>query len=215
MNAGTHPIGEKRVALLVEHDYEDREVFGPLETLRAAGANVIIVGPTAPTEYRGTHGGLITSAVAAGRARANDFDAVIVPGGRAPDRMRMRHAMVDLVRDEAQSGKPVAAIGHGPQMLISANVLRDRMVTCWPSIAVDIKMPAACTWTNPSSRTATSSPRARPKMSPPSARRCCVPFRACKPHPADPPDAFPALGCVRLVLEIRALPRRIRPERPQ
>ena len=139
MNAGAHPIGDKRVALLVEQDYEDREVFGPLETLRAAGADVIIVGPTAPTEYRGKHGGVITSAVAAGRARANDFDAVIVPGGWAPDRMRMRHAMVDLVRDAAQSGKPVAAIGHGPHMLISANVLRDRMVTCWPSIAVDIK----------------------------------------------------------------------------
>ena len=139
MNAGAKPIKNKRVALLVEQDYEDREVFGPLETIRAAGANVIIVGPTAPTEYRGKHGGVITSAVAAGRARANDFDAVIVPGGWAPDRMRMRHAMVDLIRDAVRGGKPVAAICHGPQMLISANVLRDRMVTCWPSIAVDIK----------------------------------------------------------------------------
>ena len=139
MNADAQSIKDKRVALLVEQDYEDREVFGPLETIRAAGADVIIVGPTAPTEYRGKHGGVITSAMAAGCARANDFDAVIVPGGWAPDRMRMRHAMVDLVRDAVRGGKPVAAICHGPQILISANVLRDRMVTCWPSISVDIK----------------------------------------------------------------------------
>ena len=139
MNAGAQPIKDKRVALLVEQDYEDSEVFGPLKTIRAAGADVIIVGPTAPTEYRGKHGGVIASTVAAGSAQANDFDAVIVPGGWAPDRMRMRHAMVDLVRDAVQGGKPVAAICHGPQMLISANVLRNRMVTCWPSIAVDIK----------------------------------------------------------------------------
>ena len=79
MNAGAQPIKDKQVALLVEQDYEDSEVFGPLETIRAAGADVIIVGPTAPTEYRGKHGGVITSTVAAGRAQANDFDAVIVP----------------------------------------------------------------------------------------------------------------------------------------
>ena len=139
MTAGAQSIQDKRVALLIERDFEDREVFGPLETLRAAGAIVAIVGPTAPTDFQGKHGGVVTSTLAAGRAHARDFDAVIVPGGWAPDRMRMRHAMVDLVRDAAEDGKPVAAICHGPQMLISANVIRNRMVTCWPSIAVDIK----------------------------------------------------------------------------
>ena len=68
-----------------------------------------------------------------------DFDAVIIPGGYAPDRMRMRHAMVDLARDTFDAGKPVAAICHGPQLLISADVLRGRTVTCWPSIAVDVR----------------------------------------------------------------------------
>ena len=139
MSASASPIQNKRVALLVERDFEDREVFGPLETLRDAGADVVVVGPTAPTDYQGKHGGVVTSTLAADQARARDFDAIIVPGGWAPDRMRMRHAMVDLVRDAAEDGKPVAAICHGPQMLISANVVRDRMVTCWPSIAVDIK----------------------------------------------------------------------------
>jgi protease I len=53
--------------------------------------------------------------------------------------MRMRHAMIDLVRDAVTTGKPVAAVGHGPQLLISVNALRGRSVTCWPSIAIDVK----------------------------------------------------------------------------
>ena len=137
--AGPKPISGKRVALLIEQDFEDQEVFEPLESLRAAGAEVVIVGPTAPTDFTGKHGGALTSELAAGHAPASEFDAVLIPGGWAPDRMRMRHAMVDLVRDVAAAGKPVAAICHGPQMLISAKVVRDRMVTCWPSIAIDIK----------------------------------------------------------------------------
>ncbi len=71
--------------------------------------------------------------------KAADFDAVVVPGGHAPDKMRMRHAMVDLVRDAFTAGKPLAAICHGPQVLISADVLRGRTLTCWPSIAIDVK----------------------------------------------------------------------------
>ena len=139
MGDDAQPISDKRVAVLIEQEFDDRELVGPVETLRAAGARVTIVGPTAPTEFRGRHGQVVSSELAAGRARASDFDAVVVPGGLAPDRMRMRHAMVDLVRDAMAAGKPVAAICHGPQMLISANALRDRMLTCWPSIAIDVK----------------------------------------------------------------------------
>ena len=62
-----------------------------------------------------------------------------MPGGYAPDKMRLRHAMVDLVRDAMEAGKPVAAICHAPSLLISANVLRGRTLTCWPSIAIDVK----------------------------------------------------------------------------
>ncbi len=130
----------KRVALLVEEDFEDLELTGPLEALQAAGATVAIVGPTAGTEFRGKRGqARVTSTLAAGAARMKDFDALVIPGGYAPDRMRMRHAMVDLARDAMEAGKPVAAICHGPQLLISANTLRGRTLTCWPSIAIDVK----------------------------------------------------------------------------
>lgn len=130
----------KRVALLVEDEFEDRELTGPLEALRAAGATVTLVGPTQGREHRGKRGqAVVRSDMAAGAARIEDFDAIVIPGGHAPDKMRMRHAMVDLARDAMESGKPVAAICHGPQLLISANALRGRTLTCWPSIAVDVK----------------------------------------------------------------------------
>jgi protease I len=133
-------LAGKTIAMLVEEEFEDRELVGPLDALRAAGATVTIVGPTARTEYRGKRGSAaVTADMAAGAARIADFDALVIPGGHAPDRMRMRHAMVDLARDAMQAGKPVAAICHGPQVLISANVLRGRTLTCWPSIAIDVK----------------------------------------------------------------------------
>jgi deglycase len=133
-------LSGKRVAMLVEEEFEDRELTGPLDALRAAGADVTIVGPVAGTAYHGKRGqAVVTCDLAAGSARMTDFDALVIPGGHAPDKMRMRHAMVDLARDAMDAGKPVAAICHGPQVLISANALRGRTLTCWPSIAIDVK----------------------------------------------------------------------------
>jgi protease I len=132
-------VSGRRVAMLVEDEFEDRELTGPLEILRSAGVDVVLVGPSAGGQYRGKQGELVTADLAAGRARASEFDALVIPGGHAPDRMRMRHAMVDLTRDMVEANKPVAAICHGPQLLISANALRGRTLTCWPSIAIDVK----------------------------------------------------------------------------
>jgi protease I len=130
----------RRVAVLVEHDFEDRELPLLLDRLRASGASVTIVGPSAGAEYRGKRlEATVRADIGAGAARIRDFDLIIVPGGYAPDRIRLRHAMVDLVRDALESGKPVAAIDRGPQLLITVNALRGRTATCWPSIAVDVK----------------------------------------------------------------------------
>jgi protease I len=133
-------LAEKHVAMLVEDEFEDYELTGPLDALRAAGMTVVLVGPVAGAEYRGKKGTAVVKAeLAMGAAKAKNFDAVVIPGGHAPDKMRMRHAMVDLVRDSMEANKPVAAICHGPQVLISANALRGRTLTCWPSIAIDVK----------------------------------------------------------------------------
>ena len=133
-------LAGRRIALLVENDFEDSELTGPRDALRAAGATVVIVGPTANTEFKGKKlGTVVTSELAAGAAKPKEFDAVVIPGGYAPDKMRMRHAMVDFTRDMFEAGKPVAAICHAPSLLISANAVRGRTLTCWPSIAVDVK----------------------------------------------------------------------------
>ena len=133
-------LSGKRIAILVEQEFEDSELAGPRDGLAAAGATVVMVGPVSGVEYRGKRGDtVVTSELAAGAARMKDFDALVIPGGHAPDKMRMRHAMVDLARDTMEAGKPVAAICHGPQVLISANALRGRTLTCWPSIAIDVK----------------------------------------------------------------------------
>ena len=126
--------------MLIEEDFEDRELTGPLDALKDAGATVTIIGPTAGADYRSKRGTtVVRSDLAAGAAKIANFDALVIPGGCAPDKMRMRHVMVDLARDAMDAGKPVAAICHGPQLPISADVLRGRTLTCWPSIAVDVK----------------------------------------------------------------------------
>ncbi len=137
-DSGSRPLSGKRVAMLAEQEFDDRELTGSVQALTDAGAAVTIVGPTLGTELRGKQGTVVRSALAAGAARIADFDAIVIPGGYAPDRMRLRHAMVDLIREAAEAGKVVAAICHGPQMLISANVLKGRTLTCWPSIAIDV-----------------------------------------------------------------------------
>jgi protease I len=130
----------KRIALLIEDDYDAREVTEPLSLLKAEGAEVVLVGPQAGASYRDkTRTGTIAADLAAGAAKMSAFDALVIPGGHAPDKIRMRHAMIDLVKDAMTAGKPVAAICHGPQVLITANAVRGRTITCWPSIAIDIK----------------------------------------------------------------------------
>lgn len=97
------------------------------------------IGPTAPNSFTGRNGLVVSSDQTAGRSSAKEFDAAVIPGGFSPDKIRMRHAMVDFIRDIVEAGKPVAAISHGAQLLISVNAVRDRKITCWPSIAIDVK----------------------------------------------------------------------------
>jgi protease I len=127
------------VAVLVEDGFDDQELTGIIDGLTTAGLEVVLVGPVAGRSYTGRHGHTtVTSHMAPGAARARTFAAIAIPGGYAPDRIRMRHGLIDLVRDAVSAGRPVAAIGHGAQVLISALVVSGRTMTCWPSIAVDI-----------------------------------------------------------------------------
>jgi protease I len=130
-------LRDKRVAILAENHYEDLELWYPMLRLREAGAEVTVVGAGAPT-YTSKHGYPVAADTSADRANAADFDAIIIPGGYAPDYMRRHAAMVHLVREAVHQGKIVAAICHAGWMLASANVLRDKRVTGFFSIKDDL-----------------------------------------------------------------------------
>jgi protease I len=133
------PLKGQRVVILVEQDYDHVDLEAARTALGAAGATVHVVGPIQGHTYRSRDGQSVVAEHAASAVRAADVDGVMIPGGYAPDRIRLRHAMVDLVRDAVEAGKPVAAIDHGPSVFINARVLTGRLLTCWPSIAVDAK----------------------------------------------------------------------------
>jgi len=130
----------KRIAILAEEDFEDSELIEPMRAMKNAGAKVLIVGSGSRESYKGKRGNatVIVDATA-DRVRAEDFDAVIVPGGYAPDKMRLHQSMVNLVRKAHDLGRVVAAICYGPQLLISAEILKGRRVTSRPSVAVDLR----------------------------------------------------------------------------
>jgi protease I len=127
----------KRMAILAENLYEDLELWYPLLRFREAGAEVVIVGPDTTT-YTSKHGYPVQADITAEHVRIADFDAVIIPGGYAPDHMRRHQAMVDLVRQAVRQEKVVAAICHAAWMLVSADVVRNRRVTCFSSIKDDV-----------------------------------------------------------------------------
>jgi protease I len=128
----------KRVAVLAEDHYENLELWYPVLRLREAGAQVTIVGPKAGEAYKSKEGYPAKADLSMDDARAADFDAVIVPGGYAPDRMRRHQAMLTLVREAFQSGKVVAAICHAGWVPISAGIVKGRTMTCVSAIKDDV-----------------------------------------------------------------------------
>ncbi|MFP3879544.1 MAG: type 1 glutamine amidotransferase domain-containing protein [Dehalococcoidia bacterium] len=130
----------KKIAILVEADFEDDELTSPLQAMRESGAEVTIVGTKQGAKYRGKRRKAeVVADAAADGVSSQDFDAVIVPGGYAPDKMRLHQPMIDLVRKAYDAGKLIAAVCHGPQLLISAEIVKNKRMTSWPSIAVDLK----------------------------------------------------------------------------
>ena len=127
----------KRVAVLVENLYQELEVWYPVLRMREAGAEVTIVGTGAPV-YSSKHGYEVRADKSAEQVDTAGFDAIVIPGGFAPDRMRLHKPMVDLVREMYRQGKVVAAICHGGWMLSSANILRGKKVTGYIAIRDDL-----------------------------------------------------------------------------
>lgn len=128
----------KRVAILAEDLYEDIELWYPFYRMLEAGAAVTVLG-TGKAVYQGKHGITIHSEREASAAAAAEFDAVIVPGGYAPDRLRRHGGSLDLVREMWDQGKLVAMICHAGWVAISAGIVRGRRLTSFFSIRDDLE----------------------------------------------------------------------------
>ena len=129
----------KRVAILAENMYQEMELWVPYYRLREEGADVKVVGAGGTKSYTSKHGYPVSVDVQADHVKAVEFDAVIVPGGYAPDMMRRHPAMVGLVREATQQGKVVAAICHGPWVLCSTQALKGKKATCFFAIKDDVQ----------------------------------------------------------------------------
>lgn len=128
-----------KVLMLTHDGVEDREMAYPYYRMQEAGYEVEVVGPQRGKTYTGGRGLPFTADLGPEDVRVDDYVAVIIPGGKAPDAMRTIPAMVNIVRDAVNQDKVVAAICHGPQMLIEADVLRGRRATCYVSVSTDLK----------------------------------------------------------------------------
>lgn len=128
----------RRIAMLAEDMYQELELWYPLLRMREAGAEVSVVGMPGVEEYHSKLGYPVEVDVAADAVSADDFDAVIIPGGYAPDRIRRHQPMLDLVRGIFERGGVVAAICHGAWVPISAGIMKGRQATCFSAIKDDV-----------------------------------------------------------------------------
>jgi protease I len=131
-------IEGKRVAVLAENMYQELELWYPLLRLREAGAETFVVGTGSADSYTSKHGYPVQVDAVADQVSADDVDAVVVPGGYAPDLMRRYPAVLQLVRDAFLQGKVVAAICHAGWVLVSAGILEGRQATCFYAIKDDM-----------------------------------------------------------------------------
>jgi protease I len=128
-----------RVAMIVDEMFEDSELRVPYDRLIAAGHEVVVVGREGHKRLEGKRGEeSVTTDEAIDDVSASQFDALVIPGGYSPDKLRTDDRMVALTRALLQAGKPVAAVCHAGSLLIEAGVASGRTVTSWESIKTDL-----------------------------------------------------------------------------
>lgn len=128
-----------KVAFLLAENFEDSEFRVPYDRLREAGHETTVIGTESGKEVKGKQGEeSFTPEVTPDQVSPADFDALVIPGGYAPDKLRMDGGVVKFVKDVASSDKPVAAICHAGWLLAEAEVVDGRKVTSYPSIRTDL-----------------------------------------------------------------------------
>jgi protease I len=133
----------KRIAALVDNGFEQVELTEPKKALEQAGAKVDVVSPQKGKVKGWQHtkwGDDVPVDRPIDQARADDYDGLLLPGGQMnPDNLRINEAAIRFIKSFVDSGKPIAAICHGPWTLIEAGAVRGRRMTSWPSIATDLR----------------------------------------------------------------------------
>ncbi len=128
----------KTIAILIEHHYQDLEVWYPYYRLREEGARVLLVTPSAQMDFAGKWGYPAHADIRADQLNERDIDGLVIPGGWAPDKLRMSNPVLSLVRSLNAARKPIACICHGGWVLVSAGILRGRKATSYVAIKDDM-----------------------------------------------------------------------------
>jgi protease I len=128
-----------KIAVIITDMFQDVEYQKPAEAFRKAGHELVLVGLKAGSQVKGEHGAIVKVDKAVRDLSADDFDALFIPGGYSPDKLRVDPDAVRFTKEFFTAGKPVFAICHTAQLLITAQVLKGRRVTGWKSIVQDIK----------------------------------------------------------------------------
>lgn len=127
----------KRIAILVADGFEDLEFFYPLLRFTEAGAEVVTAGLT-KDEIKGKYGIEFTPSKTVGEILNEKFDCIIIPGGNAPEKLRQSEEVLELVRESQKKGVFLAAICHGPQVLVSAGLVKGRKLTAYRAVRDEI-----------------------------------------------------------------------------
>lgn len=131
-------LKDKKIAIFTENMFEDIELWYPYLRMKEAGAEVDVIAPRKKT-YKGKNGLSIKADLRIEKTKSKKYDALIIPGGYSPDYMRRSDKMVEFAKEMGESGKIVAAICHGPWMLASAGLLKDKEVSSFFSIKDDLE----------------------------------------------------------------------------
>jgi protease I len=133
-----------RIACLLDNDFEDSEFRKPYDAFTAAGHDVVVIGFKADSKLTGKDGREVTrSDRGIAEVSPDEFDALFLPGGYSPDHLRADQRMVDFTKAFFDRERPVFAVCHGPQLLISAGVVQGRTMTAWKTVQVDLRAAGA------------------------------------------------------------------------
>lgn len=128
-----------KVAFIMDEMFEDSEFRLPYDRIKEAGHEPVIVGLEKNKKLTGKKGDeTVSTEVGVDEVSAESFDALVIPGGYSPDKIRTDEKMVGLTRSIFEAGKPVAAVCHAGWMLAEADILKGKTVTSWPSIKTDL-----------------------------------------------------------------------------